>query len=264
MGIFSLGPAAPELGWVPAPRYLMRRDRVLRFFGDIRPGRLLEVGSGAGAFLIEMADLGFQCEGLETSSAARDLAQRMAARFEKGIVFHHASAESWQKTFDVVCAFEVLEHIEHDEEALREWVSWLRPGAELILSVPAHMRSWNVRDDWAGHFRRYEKSGLVALLGKAGLVVESCECYGFPLANLIEKISVPLYSGTIIKEAGGARADRQMNNDRSGIDRRHELRIYPLMSSFLGRFVLGSLLAVQGLFVDRDLGNGYLVRARLP
>ena len=46
-----LGPAAPDLGWVPAPRYLMRRARILRQLSTIPTGRLLEVGPGAGMIL---------------------------------------------------------------------------------------------------------------------------------------------------------------------------------------------------------------------
>ena len=35
------GPAAPDLGWIPAPRYLLRRDRIRRLIAGVQPGRLL-------------------------------------------------------------------------------------------------------------------------------------------------------------------------------------------------------------------------------
>ena len=55
-----LGPAAPDLGWVPAPRYLMRRARIRALLEALDPGRLPEVGPGAGALLIEGARRGFE------------------------------------------------------------------------------------------------------------------------------------------------------------------------------------------------------------
>ena len=45
------------------------------------------------------------------------------------------------ETFDLVCAFEVLEHIEDDDAALTEWRARVRPGGRLLLSVPASERS---------------------------------------------------------------------------------------------------------------------------
>lgn len=54
------GPVAPELGWVPAPRYLLRRSRVLRLLATVERGRLLEIGCGAGVLCQEVARLGFR------------------------------------------------------------------------------------------------------------------------------------------------------------------------------------------------------------
>ena len=45
------GISFPERGWVPAPRYLLRRDRVLRLLARLPVGRLLEIGCGSGALL---------------------------------------------------------------------------------------------------------------------------------------------------------------------------------------------------------------------
>lgn len=74
-----LGPSFPDQGWVPAPRYLMRRARILEMARDLPAGRLLETGPGAGTLLIEFASDGYRCEALELSDEARGLARDLIA-----------------------------------------------------------------------------------------------------------------------------------------------------------------------------------------
>lgn len=258
------GPAFPQLGWVPAPRYLMRRARILEMTRDLTPGRLLEAGPGAGTLLIEHARRGFQSEGLEPSDAARTMARGIIAASGQSIPVHDRVQDDWHEAFDYVCAFDVLEHIEDDASALASWKSWLKPGGSLLLSVPARMKLWTAGDEWAGHYRRYEKEQLLELVAKCGLRIEAFECYGFPLTNLTERLSARTYRKLIVRSAGSAEMDRQANNDRSGVDRRPHLRIYPLLNSVPGRLALRSFLAVQDLFLGKDWGSGYLLRASKP
>ena len=254
-----LGPAAPDLGWVPAPRYLMRRARLRPLLAALSPGTLLEIGPGAGALLIEAGRRGFQCEALESSREAREIAAAMIADHGLAIPVH-ASPGDWAARFDTLCAFEVLEHIEHDREALRQWREWLRPGGVLLLSVPAKMRLWTARDEWAGHFRRYERQPLLQLMRDAGYAVEHFECYGFPLANLSERLSASSYE-RLMRGTGGA-TDRRSQTDRSGVDRGPQFKIYPLVKSTPGKLSLRLFSAVQAAFIHTDLGSGYLLKAR--
>ena len=70
-----LGVVAPEVGWSPAIRYLLRRDRVRRLLSDVTPARLVEVGCGSGALLDELAHGGWDAVGVESSAAALSIAQ---------------------------------------------------------------------------------------------------------------------------------------------------------------------------------------------
>jgi SAM-dependent methyltransferase len=62
--------------------------------------------------------------------------------------------------FDMVAAFDVLEHIEDDIGALRAWRALLTPPGHLVITVPAGPELWSRRDDFAGHCRRYSRAGL--------------------------------------------------------------------------------------------------------
>jgi len=88
--------------------------------------------------------------------------------------------------FDVVCAFEVLEHIDDDSGALRSWVEHLRPGGRLLLSVPAHAKRYAAADELVGHLRRYGRAELEQLLTGAGLHVEHVDGTGFGLGHALE------------------------------------------------------------------------------
>lgn len=258
-----LGPAFPEHGWVPAPRYLMRRARILQLMLGMAPGSLLEVGPGAGTLLAEFAQLGFTCEALESSGEARELASRVLTTAGHEVPLHTRPDPAWRGRFDYIFAFDVLEHIQDDVAALAEWVSWLKPNGTLLLSVPARMALWTAGDEWAGHFRRYEQAGLKRLLQESGLGIQTFECYGFPLTNISERVSASIYRSRIHAAETSAAANRRKNNDRSGIDRGPHLRVFPLLRSWAGKLALRSFLFVQRLFLGTDLGSGYIVKARI-
>jgi SAM-dependent methyltransferase len=212
--------------------------------------------------LHEFQRRGFRCTGIESSTDALDLATTLAHEASAAVSFRSAPDSTWRASFDTAFAFDVLEHIQDDVAALHHWATWLRPGGHLFLSVPAHQKSWTAGDEWAGHFRRYEREGLQQLLCRSGFEVEQFECYGFPLTNLSERLGAISYEKRLRAEKSAGGGSRKANNERSGIDRRQLLRLYPLMTSWPGRASLGFFMQLQRLFLATDLGSGYLVRAR--
>src|SRR5690606_3974525 len=116
-----LGPAAPESGWVPAPRYLLRRARILRQIAAVAPCEALEIGCGAGILLHELTARGVSCSALESSPEARAMAQSLVTAAGIDIDLHESPGADWQGRFPLLMAFEVLEHIERDREALEAW-----------------------------------------------------------------------------------------------------------------------------------------------
>jgi SAM-dependent methyltransferase len=246
---------------MPEPRYLLRRDRVRRAMQRIHAGHLLEIGPGAGALLVEFATAGFQCEALEPSTPARDLTGKFLKKFDLTLPVHRQSRSTWVNQFDIICAFDVLEHIELDADILSLWCTWLKPGGAFMISVPAHVKRWNARDVWAGHFRRYERATFISLLESKHLSVELVECYGFPLANLTETLGDKFYRKSLKERVQRNEHMRQQGNDLSGIDRTTFLNFHPLLTSMLGKISIWFFVHLQRLFLNTNFGNGYLVIA---
>lgn len=256
-----LGLSAPGAGWTPPLRYLLRRERILRLSARIAPGRLLEVGCGAGALLADFSRQGFIATGLETSPSALVMSRDLARLDGTEPCVVPAAAEDWTEAFDVLCSFDVLEHVEYDAQALAQWMRWLRPGGSVLLSVPAHPSRWNAGDEWAGHWRRYSRAMLLELMRGCRLQVEHLECYGFPLANLTEHVGERSYRRMIERRE---RVSREEATAHSGTDRRAYSRLSRAIASPLGRLALRCAMAAQAATCNTDWGSGYLVVARKP
>ena len=122
---------------------------------------LLEVGCGSG-FNLSMLERFGRVEALEMSSSA---AARARSRAPKSKVDVGAIPMDLDRCYDVICLFDVLEHIE-DEAMAIEWIhDHLRPGGQLFLTVPAYQFLWTEYDVAAHHFRRYTRSDLIASVG---------------------------------------------------------------------------------------------------
>lgn len=77
----------------------------------------------------------------------------------------------FREEFDVVAAFDVLEHIDGDQAALSELFKATRPGGGVMLSVPQHRWLWSQADEYAHHRRRYRRGELLGRMREAGFEV---------------------------------------------------------------------------------------------
>jgi SAM-dependent methyltransferase len=77
----------------------------------------------------------------------------------------------FQDEFDVIGAFDVLEHIEEDERVLAQVHTALKPQGFMLLTVPQHAWLWSATDENACHVRRYAASGLHKKIESAGLKI---------------------------------------------------------------------------------------------
>lgn len=70
--------------------------------------------------------------------------------------------------FNCVCAFDVVEHVEEHELAIKELFRVCKPGGKIFITVPAFMSLWSSHDEVNHHFRRYRKEELFMLFKKQG------------------------------------------------------------------------------------------------
>ena len=169
----------------PAAR--LRWSVVRRLLPDQADG-VLEVGCGQGAVGARLASRYAGYVGVEmdaiSAAVARERVEPAGGQVREGTVGDVLRAD---ERFDLLCAFEVLEHIDDDEAALRDWVGRLRPGGRVLLSVPAWPDRFSAADVAVGHYRRYTPVGMRDLLSACGLVEARVALYGWPLGYVLER-----------------------------------------------------------------------------
>lgn len=111
-------------------RLLEPRTNVLP---PVPPGRMLEIGCGAGAFLHRMAMQGWEVEGLELSPTAGEEARQLGYPVFIGSL---AAAPDPEAPYDLIVGWMVLEHLHDPVGMLRKLWRWSAPGGWLALSVP--------------------------------------------------------------------------------------------------------------------------------
>ena len=81
-------------------------------------------------------------------------------------------------TFELVCALDIIEHVDDEDGALSELSRVAKPGAALLISTPLHPSRWTQFDDFVGHKRRYEPPRLLQKLSEHQLAVERSAVFG--------------------------------------------------------------------------------------
>ena len=155
----------PDYWWYVARSELLQRV-LAPYVGS--PARLLDVGSADGP------SVGWLTGDLKVSL---DLDPRglQAPDVVCGSVLQLPFADA---SFDVVGAFDVIEHCEPEADALRELLRVLEPGGRLLASVPAYQWAWTDHDVANGHHRRYTRERAVGAVESAGFEVLRAT-YGF-------------------------------------------------------------------------------------
>ena len=174
---------------------------------------VLEVGCGQGSLGARLAQR-YRYLGVEPDQTSWAVANRRVSAAGGGEVRNVAFGALGDERFDLVCAFEVLEHIEDDATTLKEWATRLRPGGWLLLSVPAHQRRYAKADEMAGHFRRYDPAVMTALLTRSGFTDIQIRQYGFPLGYLLEAGRNQIARRRLAASAGQSLAERTAGSGR--------------------------------------------------
>ncbi|GAB3239419.1 class I SAM-dependent methyltransferase [Hymenobacter seoulensis] len=170
--------------------FASRRDAVFDLIQSLNlplTAAILEIGCSGGPLLQRLLDAGYSnVAGIDVSTKAIALAHTRG--ISSAAVMDGAALEFNADQFDLIIASDVLEHIEYEAEALREWMRVLKPNGQLLVFVPAHPYLWSEHDVVNHHFRRYSRQELINRLQQAGLYVQRSSFWNaalfFPTAFL--------------------------------------------------------------------------------
>lgn len=175
--------AVEERHWWFAARRRILTAIIERFC--LTPGAsVLELGSGTGGNLAMLSHFG-KVTAIEMDAMAREicLTRYPGMDVRPGILPNKLPLD--EKYFDLICLFDVLEHIEDDINTLRTVKKLLVPGGRAILTVPAHQSLFGPHDISHHHKRRYGKDELLEKLRRSGFSIKKISymnCALFPVA----------------------------------------------------------------------------------
>ena len=137
------------------------------------PGRVLDVGCGAGKFLLELQQLGWQTDGIDTV---------LAQSHKRGLTIQPADLQTQplpysKNYFSLVVCLDTLEHMSDDQRLVKEMARVTKTKGIIIISVPAYQWLFSYWDKILGHFRRYNQKTLRRAIAKDQLKIKFISYY---------------------------------------------------------------------------------------
>ena len=176
--------------WYRARRRILA-ELIRREVHPAADSRILEIGCGTGHNLAMLSGFG-HVDGLELDDEAAALSEKRLGR----VVIRSPlpELEGVSNDYDLIGAFDVIEHIDDDHAALAAIATRLKPGGKFIMTVPAHPWMWTAHDVANHHKRRYSKRALRALVEGSPLRLDKIGYFNsllFPLA-IVERAASKL------------------------------------------------------------------------
>jgi SAM-dependent methyltransferase len=229
-------------------------QKVLRML-DRDVTSVLEVGAGEGAVGVRLASR-YDYTAVEPDPLAFERAAARLHAIGRGeIVLGDVSALPPDATFDLLCSFEVLEHLEDDVSALAEWRRRVREGGWILVSAPAHRHRFGPHDRIVGHHRRYDPEDMAGALEAAGFVDPVVLTSGFPFGYALE------VGRNMIGRHASARSGSSMEEQTAASGRWLQP---PDGIGWLTAAISAPFRVLQRPFARTRLGTGIVAFARAP
>jgi SAM-dependent methyltransferase len=156
---------------------------IRRLIQPASDAHILEIGCGTGHNLAMLGEFG-HVDALELDDEARALSEKRLGRKIMRSPLPELS-EVPDRHYDLIGAFDVIEHIDDDSAAVDAIATKLKPGGRFMIAVPAHRWMWTAHDVVNHHKRRYSKRTLKALIENSPMRLDKIGYFNsllFPLA----------------------------------------------------------------------------------
>lgn len=168
-----------------------RREILLHIIKNLqlpKDAKLLEVGCGTGGNLKMLSQFG-EVSALEMDANARMIASKKTNNLYDIRAGYCPNEIPFNvQTFDLICMFDVLEHIEQDTETLIAIRKLLKKNGKILITVPAYQWLWGSHDEFLHHKRRYSATQLRKKIIASGLHPMKISYFNtilFPLAAIV-------------------------------------------------------------------------------
>lgn len=195
--------------WFVARRQIIKK--VLDTYAPIQDSAsntILEIGTGTGGNLKMLSKYG-KIYGMEMDQNAceiaksRDICDVKQGKLPKEFPF--------DINFDLICMFDVLEHIEKDVETLNSIKKKLTHRGKIVLTVPAYQWLWSHHDVVNHHYRRYNQKTLQKVVSDVGLTVTYISYFNTWLMPIIASIRLIKNSLRLKENSDLSESNKYMN-----------------------------------------------------
>jgi SAM-dependent methyltransferase len=153
--------------WFAGKRILFKR--LLRERLSASGLRILDIGCGTGAVAVDFSRYGWVCaadRSIDALAFVRSRGATTVAASDAAILPFRS------QSFDLVLAFDIIEHVDDDAAMVAELARVLKPGGAVAIHVPAWPSLWSRHDEVLEHRRRYTRRSLASLLERSPLSIE--------------------------------------------------------------------------------------------
>lgn len=133
--------------------------------------RILEIGCGTG-HNFEMLSAFGRVDALELDEQVRRFAEKRLGREIMSAPLPELAGVP-DNSYDLIGAFDVIEHIDDDRAGIASIAAKLKPGGKFVMTVPAHAWMWSAHDVVNHHKRRYSKRALRQLIEHSPLRLDA-------------------------------------------------------------------------------------------
>lgn len=230
-------------------KYLL--DRLFSSYAFESP--VLEIGCGIGELFERLKKYDLEGEAIDINQETIEHCKEKCRRLGLNLKVRNEDFFNYSTTrnFKTVFMFDILEHIENDQDALQNVSDLLADNGYFLMSVPAKQTLFSKEDRFQGHLRRYERNDLIEKHTNAGLAIELFWCYNpFPyITHSLMRIKKP---------------DAHSNEDSLKKSKDSSHSFFPTTRLLVNIFYpiysrLQFLLKFQNMFLDSDFGAHYLV-----